>query len=79
MVVYPVHGLNRWTLETGIGIEGQVGMRVRRCAQNSTELGVITKLGTDGGSELAVQWDGGGTDNNVKAGKRGNTYVVITA
>ena len=51
----------------------QVGMRVRRCAQNSTELGVITKLGTDGGSELAVQWDGGGTDNNVKAGKRGNT------
>ena len=51
----------------------QVGMRVRRCAQNSTELGVTTKLGTDGGSELAVQWDGGGTDNNVKAGKRGNT------
>ena len=51
----------------------QVGMRVRRCAQNSTELGVITRLGTDGGSELAVQWDGGGTDNNVKAGKRGNT------
>ena len=59
LVVHPVHGLNRWTIEAGIGVEGKIGMRVRRCAQNCTRLGVITELGTDGGSELAVQWDGG--------------------
>ena len=54
-------------------------MRVRRCAQNCTQLGVITELGADGGSELAVQWDGGRTEGNVKAGKRGNTYEIMTA
>ena len=54
-------------------------MRVRRCAQNSTKLGAIAELGTDGGSELAVKWDGGGTERNVKAGKRGNTYEIMTA
>ena len=54
-------------------------MRVRRCAQNCTQLGVITELGTDGGSELAVQWDGGDTQRNIKSGKRGNVYEIMTA
>ena len=54
-------------------------MRVRRCAQNCTRLGVIEELGTDGGSELAVRWDNYGTQRNVKAGKRGNTYEIMTA
>ena len=79
LVVHPVHGLNRWTIEAGIGVEGHVGMRVRRCAQNCTRLGVIEELGTDGGSELAVRWDNYGTQRNVKAGKRGNTYEILTA
>ena len=46
---------------------------------DSTQLDVITELGTDGGSELAVRWDRGGTENNVKAGKRGNMYEIIGA
>ena len=79
LVVHPVHGLNRWTIEADIGVEGHVGMRVRRCAQNCTRLGVIEELGTDGGSELAVRWDTGGTERNVKAGKRGNVYEIMTA
>ena len=79
LVVYPVHGLNRWTIEAGIGVEGHVGMRVRRCAQNCTRIGVIEELGTDGGSELAVRWENGGTERTVKAGKRGNTYEIMTA
>ena len=79
LVVHPVHGLNRWTIEAGIGVEGHVGMRVRRCAQNYARLGVIEELGTDGGSELAVRWENGGTQRNVKAGKRGNVYEIMTA
>ena len=79
LVVHPVHGLNRWTIEADIGVEGHVGMRVRRCAQNYARLGVIEELGTDGGSELAVRWENGGTQRNVKAGKRGNVYEIMTA
>ena len=79
LVVHPVHGLNRWTIEAGIGVEGHVGMRVRRCAENCTRIGVIEELGTDGGSELAVRWDNGGTERNIRAGKRGNTYEIMTA
>ena len=79
LVVHPVHGLNRWTIEAGIGVEGHVGMRVRRCTQNYARLGVIEELGTDGGSELAVRWEIGGTQRNVKAGKRGNVYEITTA
>ena len=65
--------------EAGIGVEGHVGMRVRRCAQNYARIGVIEELGTDGGSELAVRWENGGTQRTVKAGKRGNVYEIMTA
>ena len=88
LVVYPVHELNRWTIEAGMGVAGNVGMRVQRCPSGLSQSrddrtlrgvqGTIVALGTDGGSELAVSWDNGEVRRNVKAGKHGNTYELMT-
>jgi hypothetical protein len=78
LVVAPVTNLNSWAIVKGVGVEGHVGQAVvgRMLNRGATPMpqynlvqGEIIKIGTDGGSEVAVAWHNGGTSGNMRAGK----------